>query len=195
MDVLRDCRWMFSLALSVWTTRRLGVRWGSPWIVPEPSWLPMMSATAYGELDPRLMRQRNTESGRLTWLESACEIEAVSQRSVQSNSVYHEAARRRLEKHDGTFASPATRTTKPTRSAVDIHLRTLRPAVMPARSPITRSPSRRTATPSVKILVRRNGDKRILESSSSHSANASSSNILCRLTSAEKSPINTSLRT
>src|ERR1700730_3216304 len=51
---------------------------------------------------------------------------------------------------DGTFASPATRTTKPTRSAVDIHSRTLRLAVMPAQSPITRSPSRRTATPSVK---------------------------------------------
>jgi hypothetical protein len=95
----------------------------------------------------------------------------------------------------GTFASPATRTTKPTRSAVDIHLRTLRPAVMPARSPITRSPSRCTATPSVKILVRRNGDKRILESSSSHSANASSFKSLCRLTSAQKSPINTDLRT
>src|SRR3984893_391853 len=24
MDVLRDCRWMFSRALSVWTTRRFG---------------------------------------------------------------------------------------------------------------------------------------------------------------------------
>jgi hypothetical protein len=33
-------------------------------------------------------------------------------------------------------------------------------------SPITRSPSRRTATLSVKILVRRTGDKRMFESSS-----------------------------
>jgi len=64
MDVLRDYRWMFSPALSVWTRRRSGVLWESPSIAPERSWLPMMSATAYGESDPLLKRrQRDTESG------------------------------------------------------------------------------------------------------------------------------------
>ncbi len=43
----------------------------------------------------------------MTWLESSlasCAIEAVSQRGVQSNAVYHEAARHRSEKlHGPTF--------------------------------------------------------------------------------------------
>src|SRR5580704_17672204 len=102
MDVLRECRSMFSPALSVWTARRLAVQWGSPSIVPARSWLPMMSATAYGESDPRLKkRQRNPESARLTRLESPrsrrCRNEMCSQTP--------EPARHRSEKlHDSTLS-------------------------------------------------------------------------------------------
>jgi hypothetical protein len=61
-----------------------------------------MSATAYGESDPRLKkRQRNTESARLTWLESPrsrrCRNEMCSQTP--------EPARHRSEKlHDSTLS-------------------------------------------------------------------------------------------
>src|SRR5450631_4057329 len=75
------------------------------------------------------------------------------------------------------FRLPATKTTKPTRSVVEIHAQTLRLAVMLARSPITRLLIRRTPAPAVKILVLPKGDTRMLESSF-HSDNIAATNFL-----------------